>query len=166
MPGSKTFISQVLVKGSPNNQPGNPAARSMHSQARRGRYQTTRLVGSGGYGSVYEALDTKTNKRVAIKRGLANAGQDGDEDPGPDPDEVRPLPNPNAPPCMMSGSVHPFQVRTFAKATLGQDATARVGVHTQGPCVNACTRAPLLSRASRRAYYPYGGAFNLRDGPY
>ena len=37
-------------------------------QAHTKRYRTIRLLGSGAYAAVYEALDTKTNLRVAIKQ--------------------------------------------------------------------------------------------------
>lgn len=32
------------------------------------RYRAIRLLGSGGYGSVYEAEDVETNQRVAVKQ--------------------------------------------------------------------------------------------------
>ncbi len=37
-------------------------------QAHTERYRKIRLLGSGGYAAVYEALDTKTNLRVALKQ--------------------------------------------------------------------------------------------------
>ena len=37
-------------------------------QAHTKRYRTIRLLGSGAYAAVYEALDTKTNLRVALKQ--------------------------------------------------------------------------------------------------
>jgi serine/threonine protein kinase len=40
-------------------------------QAHSARYRTTKKLGCGGYASVYEALDTKTNFRVALKRQLS-----------------------------------------------------------------------------------------------
>ena len=61
-------------------------------QTRSERYHVIRHLGSGSYGSVHEALDTKTNTRVAVKRGLADdgTGRDGSDDPDP---QVANLPN-------------------------------------------------------------------------
>jgi serine/threonine protein kinase len=47
-------------------------------QAHSARYRMIRKLGCGGYASVYEALDTKTNLRVALKRQRASSHHDAE----------------------------------------------------------------------------------------
>lgn len=44
------------------------AAEQWHSEATIRRYQPVKLIGSGAYGVVCEALDRKTGRKVAIKK--------------------------------------------------------------------------------------------------
>jgi len=42
--------------------------------SRLGYYQVTALIGEGGMGQVYQATDTKLNRRVALKSCLSVCG--------------------------------------------------------------------------------------------
>ena len=52
------------------------AAPGLHPPARVGEFEVTRVIGRGGMGVVYEATDTKLNRRVALKVLPADAAID------------------------------------------------------------------------------------------
>ncbi len=64
MAGSRRRTSVRSVSAAP---PGSPEPLSSPGRLIAGRYRVVRLVGSGGMASVYEAVDERLGRRVAVK---------------------------------------------------------------------------------------------------
>jgi formylglycine-generating enzyme required for sulfatase activity len=160
-PGGATDDGLSTVTLNPDQDRAAPAAAAQPLPERFGRYRVIRLLGSGGFGQVYQGRDDELDRPVAIK--VPNPERisrpEDVEEYLKEARNLAQLDHPNIVPVFDVGRTNDGLCYVVSKLVEGSDLAARI---RQGPitCIQA---AKLVAAVAEALHYAHGHGLVHRD---